>query len=111
VYRVSEGHEYDRGHCRACRSPHQPALALPGKGGTRAKWYDEWQRAIPTRTDPAGPPRASGGAPTDGADRHLFTTSLLYFSPVLFADFVPVQFDDDLLDMSPFPRPNPPESV
>ena len=35
----------------------------------------------------------------------------LYFSPVLFADFVLVQFDDGLLDMPPFPRPNPPESV
>ena len=55
MYRVSEGHEYDRGHCRACRSPHQPALALPGKGGTWAKWYGKRKRAIPTRIDPAGP--------------------------------------------------------
>jgi len=30
---------------------------------------------------------------------------------VLFADFIPVQFDDGFLDMPPLPRPNPPESV
>ena len=41
----------------------------------------------------------------------VFTTSLPYFSPVLFADFIPVQFDDGFLDMPPLPRPNPPESV
>ena len=36
---------------------------------------------------------------------------LLYLSPVQFADFAPVQFDDGLLGMPPVPRPNPPESV
>ena len=47
-YRASEGHVYDRSHSRTWRSPHQPALALLGKDGTRARGRGARMRAAPS---------------------------------------------------------------